>query len=98
MALLFLGLREALVVTLAIPVSFMMAIGWLDFSGYGLQQMSIVGLIIALGLLVDNAIVVTESIHREKKLGTQDIKSSSREWYGSKVAWAIASGTVLPLC
>ncbi|MCJ8297084.1 MAG: efflux RND transporter permease subunit, partial [Colwellia sp.] len=67
MALLFLGFREALVVILAIPISFLMAIGWLDFSGYGLQQMSIVGLIIALGLLVDNAIVVTESIHREKK-------------------------------
>ncbi len=67
MALLFLGIKEALVVTIAIPISFLMAIGWLDFSGYGLQQMSIVGLIIALGLLVDNAIVVTESIHREKK-------------------------------
>ncbi|MEW6994696.1 efflux RND transporter permease subunit [Colwelliaceae bacterium MEBiC 14330] len=92
MALLFLGLREALVVTLAIPVSFMMAIGWLDFSGYGLQQMSIVGLIIALGLLVDNAIVVTESIHREKKF-TQDIKQAAANGT-AKVAWAIASGTV----
>ncbi len=92
MALLFLGLREALVVTLAIPVSFMMAIGWLDFSGYGLQQMSIVGLIIALGLLVDNAIVVTESIHREKKF-TQDIKQAAANGT-AKVSWAIASGTV----
>jgi len=92
MSLLFLGLREALVVITAIPISFLMAIGWVDFSGFGLQQMSIVGLIIALGLLVDNAIVVTESIHRETQqsptvrhaaaLGTR------------KVAWAIVSGTV----
>lgn len=92
MALLFLGLREALVVILAIPVSFLMAIGWLDFSGYGLQQMSIVGLIIALGLLVDNAIVVTESIHREKRLG-KDIRQAAANGT-SKVAWAIASGTI----
>ncbi|NQZ25343.1 MAG: efflux RND transporter permease subunit [Colwellia sp.] len=92
MALLFLGFREALVVILAIPISFLMAIGWLDFSGYGLQQMSIVGLIIALGLLVDNAIVVTESIHREKKLG-KDIKQAAASGT-SKVAWAIASGTI----
>ena len=92
MALLFLGIREALVVILAIPISFLMAIGWLDFSGYGLQQMSIVGLIIALGLLVDNAIVVTESIHREKKLG-MDINQAAASGT-SKVAWAIASGTI----
>jgi len=92
MALLFLGIREALVVILAIPISFLMAIGWLDFSGYGLQQMSIVGLIIALGLLVDNAIVVTESIHREKKLG-KDINQAAASGT-SKVAWAIASGTI----
>ena len=92
MALLFLGIREALVVIIAIPISFLMAIGWLDFSGYGLQQMSIVGLIIALGLLVDNAIVVTESIHREAKLG-KDIKQAAASGT-SKVAWAIASGTI----
>ncbi|TMM45249.1 efflux RND transporter permease subunit [Colwellia ponticola] len=92
MALLFLGLREALVVIIAIPISFLMAIGWLDFSGYGLQQMSIVGLIIALGLLVDNAIVVTESIHRENKLGN-DINQAAAIGT-TKVAWAIASGTI----
>lgn len=92
MALLFLGVREALVVIIAIPISFLMAIGWLDFSGYGLQQMSIVGLIIALGLLVDNAIVVTESIHRENKLGN-DINQAAAIGT-TKVAWAIASGTI----
>jgi multidrug efflux pump subunit AcrB len=92
MSLLFLGVREAIVVIVVIPLSFLIAIGWLDFSGYGLQQMSIVGLIIALGLLVDNAIVVTESIHREK----QNFSSISEAAAvgTSKVGWAIASGTV----
>jgi len=92
MSLLFLGLREALVVIAVIPLSFVIAIGWLDFSGFGLQQMSIVGLIIALGLLVDNAIVVTESIHREKhKFASLKEAASSGT---SKVGWAITTGTV----
>lgn len=95
MSLLFLGLREALVVIAVIPLSFLIAIGWLDFAGFGLQQMSIVGLIIALGLLVDNAIVVTESIHREKsKFGNLKEASASGT---SKVGWAITSGTVTTL-
>jgi len=92
LALLFLGIREALVVIIAIPLSFLIAIGWLDFTGYGLQQMSIVGLIIALGLLVDNAIVVTESIHREAK-NTSNMKQAAINGT-SKVSWPIASGTV----
>ncbi len=92
MALLFLGVRESIVVILAIPLSFLVAIGWLDFAGFGLQQMSIVGLIIALGLLVDNAIVVTESIHREKKHHTNLIDAAAAGT--SKVGWAITSGTV----
>jgi multidrug efflux pump subunit AcrB len=95
MSLLFLGVREAIVVIAAIPLSFLIAIGWLDFTGFGLQQMSIVGLIIALGLLVDNAIVVTESIQREK----QSCKNiSEAAMIGtSKVGWAITSGTVTTL-
>lgn len=92
MSLIFLGLREAIVVIIAIPLSFLIAIGWLDFAGFGLQQMSIVGLIIALGLLVDNAIVVTESIHREKKNSATLAQASALGT--SKVGWAITSGTV----
>lgn len=92
MSLLFLGLREALVVIAVIPLSFLIAMGWLDFAGFGLQQMSIVGLIIALGLLVDNAIVVTESIHREKsKFASLKEAAASGT---SKVGWAVTSGTI----
>ena len=92
MSLLFLGLRESVVVMTAIPLSFLIAIGLLDFSGFGLQQMSIVGLIIALGLLVDNAIVVTESIHREKR--NRASLSEAAAAGTSRVGWAISSGTV----
>ncbi len=92
MSLIFLGFRESIVVISVIPLSFLIAIGWLDFTGFGLQQMSIVGLIIALGLLVDNAIVVTESIHREKSKVSSLINAAGSGT--SKVGWAITSGTV----
>jgi multidrug efflux pump subunit AcrB len=92
LALLFLGLRESLVVIAAIPLSFLIAIGWLDFAGFGLQQMSIVGLIIALGLLVDNAIVVTESIHREKRY-CSNLNEAAKVGTG-RVGWAVTSGTI----
>ncbi|GAA6174051.1 efflux RND transporter permease subunit [Colwellia sp. KU-HH00111] len=92
LALLFLGVRESLVVIAAIPLSFLIAIGWLDFAGFGLQQMSIVGLIIALGLLVDNAIVVTESIHREKRYCSN--LNDAAKVGTSRVGWAITSGTI----
>jgi multidrug efflux pump subunit AcrB len=92
LSLLFLGIRESIVVMAVIPLSFLIAIGFLDFAGFGLQQMSIVGLIIALGLLVDDAIVVTESIHREKKTTTN--VSSAAIAGTKKVAWASVSGTV----
>jgi len=92
LALFFLGVREAIVVISVIPLSFLIAIGWLDFTGFGLQQMSIVGLIIALGLLVDNAIVVTESIHREKRFCSN--LNEAAKVGTSRVGWAITSGTV----
>lgn len=92
LSLLFLGVRESLVVMTAIPLSFLVAIGWLDFASFGLQQMSIVGLIIALGLLVDDVIVVTESIQREKD-HSSDLQEAAKIGT-SKVAWASVSGTV----
>ena len=89
--LLSLGRRSASIILLAIPVSMLIGIGGLDFLGFGLQQMSIVGLVIALGLLVDNAIVVTESIGQKLKAGEPPLDAATNGT--SQVAWAIASGT-----
>ncbi len=86
-----LGRRSAAIILLAIPVSMLIGIAGLDVFGFGLQQMSIVGLVIALGLLVDNAIVVTESIGQKLKLGLPPLEAASSGT--SQVAWAIASGT-----
>ncbi len=89
--MLSLGLRSSIIILLAVPVSIFISVAGLDYFGFGLQQMSIVGLVIALGLLVDNAIVITESIGQKLKLGLAPKKAA--ETGTSQVAWAIASGT-----
>ncbi|MDZ4698670.1 MAG: efflux RND transporter permease subunit [Rhodothermales bacterium] len=89
--LLALGARASAIVVLAIPVSVMIAIGWVDMSGYGIQQMSIVGLVVALGLLVDNAIVVVENITRFRKMGHSGYEAAIQ---GTKeVGWPIVAST-----
>ncbi len=60
--LLFLGVRTGLVVASLVPTAMVMAIMVMGFAGIGLDQMSLAALIIALGMLVDNAIVMAESI------------------------------------
>jgi len=59
-----LGWRAALVVMVAIPVSLGIGIVIMNLLGYSLNQLSIVGLVVALGLLVDDSIVVVENIER----------------------------------
>ncbi|MFQ6115196.1 MAG: efflux RND transporter permease subunit, partial [bacterium] len=57
-----LGIRTGLVVASVIPMAMVMSIMIMGFFNIGLDQMSLASLIIALGLLVDNAIVMSESI------------------------------------
>lgn len=86
-----LGLRASAIVVIAIPISILIAFGWVDFSGYGIQQMSIVGLVVALGLLVDNAIVVTENVARFRANGMSGIKAAIE---GTKeVGWPVVAAT-----
>lgn len=62
--LLPLGGRPALIVMISIPLSLSIGIVLLNVFGYNLNQLSIVGLVVALGLLVDDSIVVVENIER----------------------------------
>jgi multidrug efflux pump subunit AcrB len=62
--LLPLGSRPAIIVMISIPLSLAIGIVLLDLFGYNLNQLSIVGLVVALGLLVDDSIVVVENIER----------------------------------
>ena len=64
-----LGFRASVLVLVSIPLSLAMGVALLQVSGYGLNQLSIVGCVIALGLLVDDSIVVVENITRFRREG-----------------------------
>ena len=91
----FLGWRPSLIIMLVIPISILMAIGALDFSGFALQQISIAALVIALGLLVDNGIVVMENIMRLRKQGLSRMRAAINGT--SEVGYAIISSTITTL-
>jgi multidrug efflux pump subunit AcrB len=71
LTLLPLGARASIVVMISIPLSISIGLFALDKLGYSLNQLSIVGLIIALGILVDDSIVVVENIERWLREGYQ---------------------------
>lgn len=59
-----LGFRASVIVMISIPLSLAIGLAGLDLMGYSINQLSVVGLIISLGLLVDDSIVVVENIAR----------------------------------
>ncbi len=61
---LLLGARSSSIVMMAIPLSILIGLWVVGAAGFSLQQMSIAGLIVALGLLVDNSIAIIENIER----------------------------------
>ncbi|WP_028919482.1 efflux RND transporter permease subunit [Pseudoxanthomonas suwonensis] len=54
-------------VTLAIPICFVMTLGFMYFAGVTLNILTMMGLLLAIGMLVDNAVVVVESIYQERE-------------------------------
>ena len=93
--LFFLGLRNALFVGLAIPVSMLTGILWLNITGVPLNIMVLFALILALGLLVDNAIVVVENIYRYM---TEGYSGKAAGKYGTgEVAMPIIASTATTL-
>ncbi|HRG32153.1 MAG TPA: efflux RND transporter permease subunit [Saprospiraceae bacterium] len=69
LTLLPLGTRASIIVMISIPLSLSIGLFLLDLLGYTLNQLSIVGMVIALGLLVDDSIVVVENIERYMRKG-----------------------------
>lgn len=69
LTLLPLGLRAASIVMISIPLSLAFGVAVLYFLGYSLNQLSIAGFVVALGLLVDDSIVAVENISRHLRMG-----------------------------
>ncbi len=76
---LFFFLRNAVtttVVAIAIPFSLLAASALMFFSGRTLNILSMMGLMLAVGMLVDNAVVVLESIHRHREAGRSNLRAT----------------------
>ncbi len=71
-----LNFRIALVVGLGIPTSFMITIIFANMIGYSLNMLTLLGALIALGMLVDEAIVVAENIYRHLEMGKSPRQAS----------------------
>ncbi|GAX36527.1 putative RND efflux transporter [Nodularia sp. NIES-3585] len=71
------GWRSALVVGIALPLSVFAVLGWMSVLNVPIHQMSVTGLIIALGLLIDNAIVVVDEIQVELQKGKPPLQAVS---------------------
>jgi len=80
-AILFLFLRRinmTLVVAVAIPLSILATNVFLYLSGNSLNVLTMMGLMLGVGMLVDNAVVVLESIHRRHNLGARPVAAAIR--------------------
>ncbi len=93
--MLFLGIRNAYFVGIAIPLSMFLSFLILGFLGYTINMMVLFGLIMALGMLVDNGIVVVENVYRLYEEG-YDLKSAVRLGTG-EIAWPIIASTATTL-
>lgn len=85
--------RATAMVSLAIPICFVMTLGCMYFFGISLNILSMMGLLLAVGMLVDNAVVAVESIYQYRE------RYPDRPWYaaveGTRVVGAaITAGTM----
>ena len=90
------ALRPTIIVACSIPLSVLLAIVLMYFSGITLNLISLSGLAIGIGMLVDNSIVVIENIYRYRSLGVPAPKAAIRG--AREVAGAVASSTLTTIC
>ena len=91
----FLGARNAMFVGVAIPLSMLMGILILNLLGVTLNLMVLFSLILALGMLVDNGIVIVENIYRYMQEGYSGWEAAKKG--GGEVAIAIIASTATTL-
>lgn len=89
----FLGLKEGFIAGLSIPFSMLITFGVLYILGESLNSLTLFSLVFALGLLIDNAIIIIEGIH-------ENLNSQKYTSYGSAILaiyefkWPIITGTL----
>ncbi|VAX20821.1 Acriflavin resistance protein [hydrothermal vent metagenome] len=92
----FLGIKVAVFVALSIPFSMLISFFVLQVVGFSLNMVVLFSLILALGMLVDNAIVIVENIYRHAEEGTPPFEAAMKGT--AEVAKPVIISTVTTLC
>lgn len=90
-----LGLRSALMVGVAIPASFLMSFLFLGAFGYTLNLMVMFGLILAVGMLVDNAIVIVE--YADRRMSEGALRREAYYEAAKRMFWPVVTSTATTL-
>ncbi|QRR00471.1 efflux RND transporter permease subunit [Dyadobacter sandarakinus] len=93
LTLLPLGTRASVVVMISIPLSLAIGLTLMNLFGYNINQLSIVGMIVALGILVDDSIVVVENIERYLRMGYNRVDAAVKA--SSQIGLAVVGCTIL---
>ena len=88
---LFLNFRIALITALGIPVSFLVAVTAIYYLGYTINMVSMFAFLIALGMIVDDAIIVTENVYRHMEGGMEAVPAARRG--AREVFWPVMAST-----
>jgi multidrug efflux pump subunit AcrB len=96
MLLLFIGWRNAMFAALGIPVAFMATFWFMSVGGYTLSGVSLFGLILVVGIVVDDAIVVVENIYRHIESGEPPKVAAIRG--AEEVGWPVVAASLTTIC
>lgn len=73
--MLTLGLRNAVIVSLSLPLTALFTLACMKYIGLPIHQMSVTGLVVALGIMVDNAIVIVDAISQRRQQGQDKLRA-----------------------
>jgi multidrug efflux pump len=90
--LITLGWRSALIVAASLPLTVLFTLTVMNYYGLPIHQMSVTGLVVALGIMVDNAIVMTDTIQKKRQQGMRRLASVA---YAVKHLWLPLLGSTL---
>ncbi|GGB50350.1 efflux RND transporter permease subunit [Shewanella inventionis] len=76
--MLTLGLRNAVIVAISLPLTALFTLTCMKYTGLPIHQMSVTGLVVALGIMVDNAIVIVDAIAQRRQQGMTKLEAVTK--------------------
>ena len=89
---LFMGLRNAIFVAIGIPLTLLITFGLMGIANESINNMSLFGLVLVLGIIVDDAIIVMENVYRRMQEGEPPIQAAINGAH--EVAWPVITASL----